>query len=70
MGPDYNTYINLQPIANLATVEKDLLSFFVIMAFVRSLKFLKIPPYTGPGTKYLFLNNFVSCNFYNPNYDG
>jgi len=48
LSPDSTTFINLAILARVVTAEQNLLSIFVIIAFLRSLKFLKIPPYTGP----------------------
>jgi hypothetical protein len=41
-------YVDIYGIAKLMVVEASLFAAFIIIAWMRYLKFLKIPPYTGP----------------------
>jgi hypothetical protein len=43
-----NNYINVYKVAKLMVVEESMFAAFIIIAWMRYLKFLKIPPYTGP----------------------
>jgi len=47
-NPAPHVYVDFQNIASILAYEQDLLSFFVMMNWLRLLKFLRIPPFTGP----------------------
>ena len=44
-------YLNLQTVTTAANYEHDLLSLFILMNWLRLLKFLRIPKFTGPITQ-------------------
>jgi len=48
LDPAADTYVNMYGISRYVETEIDLMALFTIMAFMRSLKLLKLPPYTGP----------------------
>lgn len=43
-----NTYINVYRVGKLMVVEESMFAAFIVIAWMRYLKFLKMPPYTGP----------------------
>ena len=43
-----DTYINIYGLGKLMVVEESMFAAFIVIAWMRYLKFLKIPPYTGP----------------------